>query len=247
VAVVSERAARELTFAKDVVDHPFAAPLPTLGGKRVRPTVIGIVSDVHYDGLDAAANDSVYVLWQNLPTGVTYLVARTTGSTSGLLSDIHGAVHALDPGLPLADLRSLDDEMNLAIAGRELRLDLVAAFAGLAFVVAVLGLAGALARSVVERREELAIRSALGATPGGVVGLIATGGLRLVAIGIAVGLVATAAMGRWLASLLSGVSPYDPATYATVAVTVLATAALACYLPARRASNVDPLELLRGE
>ena len=247
VAILSEGAARDFAFGKDPLDHPFVAALPTLGGKRVRPMVVGIVSNVHYDGLDAAANDDIYVLWQNLPTGFTYLVARTAGSPAALLSDVRNAVRTADPGLPLPELRTLDDEMDLAIAGRELRLDLVAAFAGLAFVVAVLGLAAALARSVVERREELAIRSALGATPDGVVRLIASGGLRLVAIGIALGLVATAATGRWLASLLSGVSPYDAATYLVVAVSVLVTSAIACYLPARRAARVDPLELLRGE
>lgn len=247
VALLSERAARELTFGKDPLEQPFVAALPTLSGPRVRPRVIGIVGDVHYDGLDAAPNGDVYVLWQNLPTGFTYVVARTTGSPAALLSDLRSAVRAADPGLPLPDLRSLDDEMNLAIAGRELRLQLVGAFAGLAFVVAVLGLAAALGRSVVERREELAIRSALGATPEGVVRLIASGGLRLVAIGVALGLIATAATGRWLASLLSGVSPYDPVTYVVVALGVIATSAIACYLPARRAARVDPLELLRGE
>jgi putative ABC transport system permease protein len=205
------------------------------------------VSNVHYEGLDAAANDDVYVLWQNLPTGFTYLVARTTASPAALLADLRGALRAADPGLPLPDLRTLDDEMNLSIAGRELRLQLVAAFAGLAFLVAVLGLAAALARSVVERREELAIRSALGATPDGVVRLVASGGLRLVAVGIVLGLIATAATGRWLASLLTGVSPYDPSTYVVVAVAVLVTSACACYVPARRAARVDPLELLRGQ
>jgi putative ABC transport system permease protein len=247
IAILGAKAGRDLSANRNPVDRDFIAPLPTVSGERVRPRVVGVVSDVHYTGLDAVANDNVYVLWQNLPTAYSYLVARTAGDPTALMSSIRIVVHDLDPGLPLPTLRTLDDEMNLAIAGRELRLELVAAFAILALLVAVLGLSAALARSVVERRAELAIRSALGATPRSVISLIATGGLRLVGVGVALGSVATAGCGRWLASLLAGVSPYDPATYAAVGLVVLVTAATACYLPARRAARVDPLQLLRGE
>jgi putative ABC transport system permease protein len=247
IAILGAKAGRDLSSNHSPVDRDFIAPLPRPSGEPVRPRVVGVVSDVHYTGLDAVANDNVYVLWQNLPTAYSFLVARTAGDPSALMSSIRFVVHDLDPGLPLPTLRSLDEEMNLAIAGRELRLELVAAFAVLALLVAVLGLSAALARSVVERRGELAIRSALGATPRGVVRLVATGGLRLVGVGVLLGLVATAGCGRWLASLLAGVSPYDPATYVAVGIVVLVTAATACYLPARRAARIDPLQLLRGD
>ena len=247
VAILGRRAARDLSFGASPLDRDFVAALPTGSGPSVKPRVVGIVSDVHYTGLDAVANDNVYVLWQNLPTAPSYLLARTGGDPATLIAAVRTVVHDLDPGLPLPTVRSLGEEMNLAIAGRELRLDLVAAFALLALLVAVVGLSATLARSVVERREELAIRSALGASPRGMVGLVASGGLRLVTVGIAVGLGASALAGRSLASLLAGVSAYDPVTYGGVALLVLGTAVVACYLPARRASRIDPLALLRPE
>jgi putative ABC transport system permease protein len=245
VAILGRRAARDLSFGSSPVDRDFVIPLPNGAGPNVKPRVVGVVSDVHYTGLDAVANDNVYVLWQHLPTGACYLMARTSGDPAALIAALRTVVHDLDPGLPLPTVRALGDEMNLAIAGRELRLDLVGAFALLALLVAVVGLAATLTRSVVERREELAIRSALGASPRGMVGLVASSGLRLVAIGIAAGLVLSAIAGRWLASMLSGVSAYDPVTYAGVAALVLGTATVACYLPARRAARIDPLDLLR--
>jgi putative ABC transport system permease protein len=247
VAILSEHAARDLSPNRSPIDRPFVVALPTAAGPRVRPSVVGVVSDVHYSGLDAVARDNVYALWQNIPTGTSYLVARTTGDPRMLASLLAKTVRELDPGLPLLDVRSLDDEMNLAIAGRELRLWLVGCFAGLALAVALVGLWAALARSVTERRKELAIRSALGATPHGVMVVVATQGIVLTGAGLVIGMAAAVAAGRWMASLLSGVSPYDPLTYAAVAVIVLAMSAVACYLPARRASTVDPLELLRHE
>jgi putative ABC transport system permease protein len=247
VAILSEHAARDLSPKRSPIDRPFIVALPTPAGPRVRPSVVGVVSDVHYTGLDAVADDNVYALWQNMPTGTSYLVARTTGDPRTLATMLVETVRELDPGLPLLDVRSLDDEMNLAIAGRELRLWLVAAFAGLAFAVALVGLSVTLARSVIEQRRELAIRSALGATPQDVMALVGSHGIVLVAAGLAIGLGAAAASGRWVASLLSGVSPYDPTTYAAVMAIVLPSAAIACYVPARRASKVDSLELLRTE
>ena len=247
VAILSDQAVRDLSPNASPLDHPFVVALPTRAGPRVRPRVVGVVSDVHYTGLDAVADANVYALWQNVPTGTSYLVARTTGDPQALATRLAETVHTLDPGLPLLDVRSLDDEMNLAIEGRELRLRLVAAFAGLAFAVALVGLWAALGCSVTERRRELAIRSALGATPRRVMGVVATHGVALSGAGLVIGLGASVATGRWMSALLSGVSPYDPLTYAAVAGVVLATSAVACYLPARRASKIDPLELLRSE
>jgi len=247
VAILSEHAARDLSPNRSPIDRPFVVAMPTMAGPRARPNVVGVVSDVHYTGLDAVARDNVYALWQNVPTGISYLVARTTGDPRTLATMLTETVRELDPGLPLLDVRSLDDEMSLSIAGRELRLWLVACFAGLAFAVALVGLWAALARSVTERRKELAIRSALGATPHGVMAVVATQGVVLTGAGLVIGMAAAVAVGRWMASLLSGVSPYDPLTYAAVAVVVFAMSAVACYLPARRASKIDPLELLRSE
>jgi putative ABC transport system permease protein len=189
----------------------------------------------------------VYVLWRDLPTGVSYLAVRTAGDPEAMISTVTRAIRAVDAAVPIADVRSLEAEMNLAIAGRELRLALVASFAVLAFGVALVGLVAVLGRSVSERRRELAIRAALGATPGMAVGLIVWNGTTLVVAGVVLGELGTAAAGRELASLVYGVSPYDPVTYVGVAIVVTVLAVLACYLPARRAARIDPLELLRAE
>lgn len=249
VVLMSELAARDLSWSPtaDPVGQPLLFTLPSHTGKRVKPLVIGVVSDVRYAGLDVAAHGSLYVPWRQLPTGRPFLVVRTAGDPSAVIAEVTRAVHDVAPGMPLPNARTLDQEMNLAIAGRELRLWLVASFATLAFAVALVGLVAVLGRSVTERRRELAIRAALGATPRGAVALIARSGAGLTLAGVVVGVGAALGAGRWLAGLVYGVSAYDPITYAVVIGAVLGAAALASYLPARRAARIDPIELLRSE
>lgn len=247
VAVLSERAARELTFVADPLGRALSFALPSSTGHRVRPRVIGIVSDVRYSGLDASVAGNVYVRWRQLPVGAPYLAVRVAGAPEAMIPVVARAIHEVDPSVPLLDARTLDAEMNLAIAGRELRLWLVADFSIVAFSVALVGLFAVLGRSVTERRREIAIRSALGATPRNTLALVVSAGARLTLLGLAVGFGGALAAGRWLASLLYGVSPYDAPTYVAVAVVVACGAGLACYLPARRAMRLNPGELMRVE
>jgi putative ABC transport system permease protein len=156
-------------------------------------------------------------------------------------------VRNVDPSLAVTDIRRLRQEYATSIADRRIRLIPAAGFAALAIAVALVGLGGLLARAVSERRRELAIRTVLGASPGGVIGLIVREGILLAAAGLILGLGAGAVAAGWLRSLLYGVSPLDPLTFGGVALFVTLAALLTSFLSARRAASVEPLELLRSE
>jgi len=247
VAVISEMLARQIASSRDLLGTRLTISVPTAGGKRVRPTVVGISADVKFVGLEQPTEGNTFIPWRQLPTGVSFLVVRATRDTAALGPDILRTIRELDPTLPLPVVRPLGDEISLAMASRTLRLQLIAAFAALALVVSIVGLASALARSVTERQRELAIRLALGATPGGAAGLIVGQGARLIVVGLVVGAGAAIAAGRALSTLLFGVSAYDPLTYVAVIVSVLLVGLAACYLPARRAALVDPITLLKSQ
>jgi ABC-type antimicrobial peptide transport system permease subunit len=246
VAVISEMLARQIAADRDLLGTRLVLSVPTAGGKRVRPTVVGISSDVKFVGLEAPTEANTYVPWRQLPTGVSYLVVRASRDTEALAPVLRRVIHDLDPTLPVPVVRSLGEEVSLAMASRTLRLRLVSAFAVLALLVSLVGLASALSRSVVERHREIAIRLALGSTRGGAAGLVVGEGARLIVLGLAVGAGAALAVGRLMATLLFGVSAYDPLTYVTVFASVLAIGLAACYLPARRAAGVDPIALLKS-
>ena len=244
VTIISESAARALMEPGDVVGKQLPFQLPGLRG-RGRPTVIGVVSDIKYAGLAAQAGPAVYVLWKDLPAGHTFLGIRTAAAPLSLAPSIRAIVRELDPRMPVLPIRSLDEVVQRSVADRRLNALLGGSVALLAFAVAMVGLAGSLMRVVSERRQELAIRSALGATPAHAVRSIVGEGSVLAATGVALGCAGALAVGRALRSLLHGVSPHDPATLAAVCAFVAAVSLLACYLPARRAARIDPLALLR--
>jgi hypothetical protein len=247
VTVLSERAARFLSRMGGEVDHTLKLGLPTGTGTRARPDVVGIIRDIRYTGLDAAGRGNLYVPWGQLPTSAGFLAVRTTGDPMALAPSVLRVARDLDPTLPLAEPHTLDDEIQQSVAPRTTRIAVVALFAAAALALALVGLSSALVRGVVERRRDLAIRSAMGATPRQLMRLVVVQGLRLAAIGAVVGVAAAAGAGRALGSVLFGVSPYDPATYAAIAAGALLLALAACYLPARRAMAANPVELLRSE
>ena len=209
--------------------------------------VIAVVDDMKYEGLAAPRGGSIYVPWPRVPTGVSHLVVRTTSDPMALAPAVRDLVRTLNPSLPVPAVRSLADHIAGSIAERRLRALPAAGFAALALAVAMVGLFGALARAVVERRQELAIRAAVGASPGRLVRLVLRSAVAVTGLGLAVGLPSAAATGRGLASLLYGVSPYDPATLAAVAAVVVLTALAASTIPARRAARLDPMAVLRAD
>jgi len=153
----------------------------------------------------------------------------------------------VDPNLPLADVQSMDEVVSQSVAPRRFNMLLLAVFAAVALLLAMTGVYGVLAYSVARRTAEIGLRVALGASPGRVLRLILGQGMRPIAAGIEIGLGGAFALSRFIASLLFGVKPIDPITYAAVVLTVTVTALLSCYVPARRALRVDPVAALREE
>ena len=245
--MLSETAARFIHPNRDPIGRPmWYGDIDALDIARESP-VIAVVDDMKYAGLAAPRGGSIYVPWARVPTGVSHLVVRTTGDPMALAPAVRDLIRTLNPSLPAPDVRSLEDHVAGSIAERRLRALPAAGFAALALAVAMVGLFGALARAVVERRQELAVRAAVGASPGRLVRLVLRSAVAVTGVGLAVGLPAAAATGRGLASLLYGVGPYDPATFAAVAGVVVLTALAASAIPARRAARLDPMVALRAE
>ena len=209
-------------------------------------TVLGVVGDMKYRGLAADRDASIYVPWPQRPMGLSHLVVRSSGDPSALVPILRRVIARLDPTLPLPEVRTLEDHVADSIAGRRLQLVPAVAVAALALVVSMFGLFGALGRAVAERRHELSIRAAVGASPARLVRLVAVGSLVMTTVGLLAGLASAAVVGRGLASLLYGVSPYDPLTFSGVALLVLGGAVAATLVPARRAARLDPVLALKG-
>lgn len=249
VAIVSQDAAKKLWGASDPLGHTFyraADPNKTLF------TVVGVVGDVRNTALNQQAPAIYYPLaWR---TGllkprvvVMDVVARTLGSPEGLVPTLRQKVHELDPELPIANIRTMDDWMATSAAQPRLNARLLTLFAALALLIAGIGIYAVLAYSVTQRTREIGLRIALGAKPGSVLRLIVSEGMKVGLLGIAIGLFGALAGGRALASIVYGVPVRDPATYACVCFALLWIAVVACLIPARRAAKVDPMVALRYE
>ena len=248
VALLSESAARHLSPKQDALGRPLIFSLPgAAAGRGRRPQVVGIVGDIKYTGLDAKSAAAVYLLWPDLPSGVGYLVVRSEQDAAGLANAVRRLVRDLDPLLPVPEVRTLDEEILASIADRRLRLVPAMSFGALALLVALVGLSASMTRAVAERRRELAIRGALGSSPMRTLRLILTEGVLVTAAGVSGGVTLAAAATRTLETLLYGVTPLDPATFAAVALAVAACAVAVSYLAARRVLRIDPIELLRTE
>jgi len=245
IAVLSETAARVLSRERDPIGRQIAVSLPRASGGRFQPRVVGVITDIKYQGLDAPANGAIYVPWEELPASVSYLVVRTAGPPQQSAAAVRQIVREMEPSMPVPTVRPLEEEMSRSIAERRLRVVPALGFAGLALVVAVVGLSGALARTVTERRRELAIRAALGATPRRAVSTIVGDGAIMTGAGLLLGLTASALTTPFLAKMLYGVAPLDPVTYVMVTAMIALCALVSCVVPARRAARVDPLEVLK--
>ena len=245
--MLSETAAQFVYPDEEAVGRPlYYNEVPALGIARWAP-IVAIVDDMKYQGLAAPRAGSFYVPWPRAPTGVSHLVVRTTGDPMALAPAIRGLIRTLNPSLPVPEVRTLEDHVAGSIADRRLRVLPAAGFAALALAVAMVGLFGALARAVAERRHELAIRAAVGASPGRLVRLVLRSALVVTGAGLVAGLLGAAATGRGLASLLYGVGPYDPATLGAAAAAVILAALAATIIPARRAARLDPMVVLRTD
>ncbi|HKD17198.1 MAG TPA: ABC transporter permease [Thermoanaerobaculia bacterium] len=243
VAVVNDHMARHVWPGED--------PL----GKRIRVEtdrdkftwipIVGVVGDVRQYSIADAPLDQVFLSIRQFP-GLGSLLIRTDGDPRRLERSVRAAVHAIGPEQPVDRIRTLDEVRAGALDTPRLTATLLLLFASLALAITATGIAGVIGFSVGQRRQEFGIRMALGALPGTVRAMVLRQGMRQVAIGLALGLAAALVLTRLWSSLLYEVSPTDPPTFLVVAVMLLGVAAIACLIPARRATAVDPMVALRG-
>jgi predicted permease len=208
-------------------------------------TVVGIVKDIKYDGLDTDGIPHVYTSAYQDSGRIMNLVFRTPLPPSSLEAQIASEVHAIDPGLPVFGVRSMTEVMQNSLAPRRFSAELVGVFAILALLLSSIGIYGLLAYVVGQRSQEIGVRIALGAQRGHILKLVLSEGVALAGIGVFVGLIMAAIAAPMIASLLYGVRAIDPIVFLAVPLILLSVAFMASYLPARRATKVSPIVALR--
>jgi putative ABC transport system permease protein len=210
-------------------------------------TIVGVVGDVKLNGVDQDTPMEVYLPMGQHPVSSASLIVRTEQSTDTLIKPVAAIMHEANPNSPLYDVRTVDQLMSAAFARRRMTMIVMGGFAGLAIVLAFVGLYGVISHGVAERTREIGVRVALGATRAQVTRLFVRQGATMTTIGLVAGCVMAFGLTGLVKQLLFEVQPNDPASVLT-AVTLLAVVAIgACYLPARRAARVDPTTALRGE
>jgi ABC-type antimicrobial peptide transport system permease subunit len=206
---------------------------------------VGIIEDIKNDGLDVDGVPHIFVSAYQDPSKQVNVVLRTSLPAALLEPQIRHEIESIDPGLPVFNVISMDDILDRSLASRRFSADLVGGFAGLAVLLASIGIYGLLAYMVSQRSREIGIRMALGARRDDILRMFLRKGVALAGLGIVAGLAFSAATASTMASLLYGVRPHDPAVFLIVPLLLFAVAVLASYLPARRATKVDPMIALR--
>ncbi|HET7616965.1 MAG TPA: ABC transporter permease [Vicinamibacterales bacterium] len=244
VAVVSETAARQYWPNENPIGKRIRIHV-SMGTKETEREIVGVVRDVRAYGLQEEIGPMIYVPVAQYASDAMTFVVRTAGDPLSALTLVKAQLRAVDDGVALSEVRPLDDLVAASISESRFRTIVLGLFASVSLVLAAVGLYGVMAFSVNQRRSELGIRMALGAHPRDVLRLVFRQGLLPVAFGVAAGLVGAIAITRVMRSLLFGVDAFDPLTFAAVACVLVSVAALACYVPARRATSVDPVGVLR--
>ena len=207
--------------------------------------IVGVVGNVHHDALARDPNPTMYVPFKQDVFSSVWILARTDGDPAQLTPLARQAVKAVDPGLPVFGLTPLSTVVSDSVADRRFSLLLLVVFAGVAVFLAAVGLYGVVAYSVSQRTQEIGVRMAIGAGRGHVLSMVLTEGMKLAIVGVAIGLIGASALSGLMSKMLFRVTPGDPLSYVVTAAVLVAIAALACYIPALRATSVDPIVALR--
>jgi putative ABC transport system permease protein len=248
VCVIDETFARQAFPNENPIGKRISTnPTPRPGQPMLWTTIVGVVAHVKNYGVDQPSRVEMYVPFAQDLASNGSVVVRSTGDPAAIASAIRSAIYSLDPDLPLFDVRPLPDIIASSSSSRRIAVTLIASFAGLALLLAAVGIYGVISYLVTQRRQEIGIRVALGATSQNVLSLVLLKGVRLAAFGIAGGLLAALALTRVISRLLFQVSAFDLATFTFGVIALLALVLLACWLPARRATRIDPLVALRYE
>ncbi|HKY27255.1 MAG TPA: ABC transporter permease [Pyrinomonadaceae bacterium] len=243
VIIINERMARELWPGENVIGRN----IKVWRDEKFPREIVGVVGDVK-PSLDEESPTQMYVPYaQDGTWGSLSLAVRTNGEPTALSGAVRNAVRSVEKGVPLYNLKTMDDVVATSAAPRRTPMLLFTAFAGVAMLLAMLGIYGITTYYVTQRTHEIGIRMALGAQLRDVLRLVLSRGMLLAVVGVGVGLVGAFLLTRYLTTMLFGVQPIDPLTFAAVSVVLIAVALIACYIPARRATKVDPVIALRYE
>jgi putative ABC transport system permease protein len=243
VAVIDEAFARR-HFPDE---NPIGQGLDIGNGSTGFYEVVGVVGNVRHSGLDADATPTMYVPFKQDIFAQMWMVARSGSDPAMLTNGLRQALREIDPAIPMSSVATMSSILGESVAERRFSMLLLIVFAGIALFLAAVGLYGVVAYSVSQRTREIGLRLAIGAAPANVLRMVIGGGLKLALVGVAIGLGAAWASSGMIQSLLFDVEPVDLSSYAATAVALLAVAALAAYVPARRAMRVDPLVALQGD
>jgi predicted permease len=248
VAIINERMAKQYWPGIDAIGRRFTAGSE---GRSPQPrTIVGIVANTSVMGIDQPAKAEMFFPIEQSSNNWMWprdLVIQVSGDPSAIAGDVRKAVWAVDPNQPVSKVQTLDDIVGTELESRRMQMTLMTAFAGLALLLAAVGVYGVLSYSVSMRTREIGLRLALGGEPGRVRTLVVRQGMTLAAAGLVIGLSVAAAAASLVGTLLFHVSAHDPATFMTQAAVLTAACLLAAYLPARRASRVDPMAALRAD
>jgi predicted permease len=242
VVVINETMARQISSGDEVI------------GKRIKhgfkdqiAEVVGVVGNVKYAGLDKETKPEMYAPFAQRPWPFLRVVVRAKSDPLNLAASIRSQVQSIDKDQPVDKITTMRSIVNASIAPRRFYMQLLGSFAGLAFILASIGIYGVVSYSVAQRTREIGIRMALGAKQSDVLRLVLSEGFKLTVVGIGLGLMGAFAATRVLRSLLFEVKPTDPITFFAFSLLLAGVALLASYIPARRAAKVDPLVALRYE
>jgi putative ABC transport system permease protein len=242
VAIINQTFARRFFPGEDPIGKRFSLGRP----EAVKTIIVGVVEDGKYAGLNEDSRPFVArPLWQS-EVGSTSVIARSDGDPQRLKPVVGGEVQQLDPNLPMSN-NTLVEKMSLPMLPARIAASVLGGFGLLALALAAIGIYGVISYTVSTRTREIGIRMALGAQKNDVLKLVLGQGMRLTLVGVGIGLAVALALTRFMKSLLFGLSATDPATFLTASVLLAGVAVLACYLPARRATKVDPMIALRHE
>jgi len=248
VIIVTESFARQFFAGEDPIGKRIHPGISTWDDeKSVMREIVGVVADIRNRALNTEPKPAYYMPQGQVPFNQLVVVVKSTNDPRPLINSVTREVRSMDQELPVFSIRTMDDYIAGSVAAPRFNTTLLSIFAGVALALTVIGLYGVMSYSVAQRTNEIGIRMALGAQTRDVLRLIVKQGLTLILIGLVLGLCGALALTRLLSTLLFGVTARDPATFVAIAALLSLVAMLACYLPAWRATKVDPLEALRYE
>jgi putative ABC transport system permease protein len=247
VVIINETLAKRYFPGVDPIGKRISPSISIGDEEDVMREIVAVVGDVKHRSLSIESRPEVYIPFAQIPFNSMGLVVRSTGDPANLIGAIREEVKQIDKNIPLFEVKTLERYVDDSLANARFNTLLIVIFASVALILTAVGLYGVMSYSVAQRAHEIGIRMALGAEARDVLRMVIGQGMKLAAVGAAAGLIGAYAVTRLASSLLYGVGATDPVTFAAIAVLLLAVAFIACWVPARRATKVDPMVALRYE